>query len=279
MVDEWSYHEPMVGPQYQAEIPNLLKRCRENRYSLQRQAILQENYGEQQEGTLVWDCHRHDPEVLSQYLQFIKDYVATNIPESVSDPAYKFDEECSLHFLHANGGQYENALNSLNSLGYEAVMKPVVPWEPHELDAFAAAYEHYGKDFRSIANSLPNKTWMQVIGFYFKHKTDDKFFTVPKLQATKEVSVGSPSLAQQLTAEERDISRAADLAPSKLLILKQKLVDQSAREGSISRAQAFQMANQAHSGWPVPATSKETITKLYDLLVSRQLIRPSENKD
>lgn len=272
MVDDWSYHEPMVGPQYQAEIPNLLKRCRENRYSLQRQAILQENYTQGEEGRLIWDCHRHDPDVLNQYLKMVEDWVENNMPQTKTDPHFKFCEESSLDFLHSNGGQYQQAMDSL-SLGYTTLSRPQVVWEAHELDAFAAAYEHYGKDFRSIAESLPNKDWKQVTDFYFKHKTDDKLFMLPKQTAAVrgEPSITSPTLAHQLTPEERELSRAAELAPSKLLALKQKLVDQSAREGCISKAQAVKAAS-SQPQWGA-GVSEDTINRLYDLLVSRQLIR------
>ena len=41
------------------------------RYSLQRQAILQENYTQGEEGRLIWDCHRHDPDVAHLLLTVI----------------------------------------------------------------------------------------------------------------------------------------------------------------------------------------------------------------
>ena len=59
-----------------------------NRYSLQRQAILQENYEEHQEGRLIWDCHRHDPDVLRQYLDYVAEWVQRN-KDTNPDKSYR----------------------------------------------------------------------------------------------------------------------------------------------------------------------------------------------
>eukprot|EP00658_Telonema_sp_P-2_P014567 TRINITY_DN15535_c0_g1_i2.p1 TRINITY_DN15535_c0_g1~~TRINITY_DN15535_c0_g1_i2.p1 ORF type:complete len:287 (-),score=78.93 TRINITY_DN15535_c0_g1_i2:538-1398(-) len=279
MVDEWSYHEPMVGQQYQAHIPNLLKRCRENRYSLQRQAILQQNYKESEEGKLVWDCHRHDPEVVDQYLKVVKDWATLRAPAQSEHAPHKLSEESMLDFLHANGGRYEQAIASLK-LGYSALCRPAVVWESAEVEAFLAAYDHYGRDFRAIADALPRKSWKQVADFYFRHKSDENQFNMPKPGAATrglgDFSPPLPSPGAEITAEEDAIAKAGGLAPSKLLALKQQLVDLSAHEGSVSKEKAFVVSNQQDSVWVVKNTSRGTVDALFELLVSRQLIRASE---
>eukprot|EP00656_Telonema_subtile_P040396 TRINITY_DN4545_c0_g1_i1.p1 TRINITY_DN4545_c0_g1~~TRINITY_DN4545_c0_g1_i1.p1 ORF type:complete len:612 (-),score=121.24 TRINITY_DN4545_c0_g1_i1:55-1890(-) len=282
MVDEWSYHEPMVGTKYQAEIPNLLKRCRENRYSLQRQAILQENYTEAQEGRLVWDCHRLDPDVIEQYLTLVKDWGEQNPPtDDLSSVPYKLGEESLLDFLHANGGSFEQAIESLK-LGYRALCRAQAIWDSSEMNAFVAAYEHYGKDFKAIADALPRKSWKQVADFYFKHRSDEhNVFNLPTPCSTpRNADEGSrhgpASPGPELTAEEHTISKTAQIAPAKLMTLKQKLVEFSAHEGKISRSRAYELVNHQDSIWAVKLTDESVVDSLFDLLASRQLIRPEQ---
>lgn len=190
----------------------------------------------------------------------------------------RFTEESSLDFLHANGGDYDQAMESLK-LGWSALCRKELVWEPAELDVLAAAYDHYGKDFRAIADSLPNKSWKQVADFYFKNRSgDSNHLNIPKAVRAHELnqSPGPGAPPNQLTAAERAIATSADLAPSKLIALKQKLVELSAREGQVSRSRAFEEANNNDSIWAALKIDQATVDKLFDLLVSRQLIRSNE---
>ena len=91
-------------------------------------------------------------QVLYQYLRMVEDWVENNMPQTKTDPHFKypptptpvpmcrmykcpelcnvlevvvhvrFCEESSLDFLHSNGGQYQQAMDSL-SLGYTTLSR------------------------------------------------------------------------------------------------------------------------------------------------------------
>lgn len=259
MVDEWAYHEPMVGKEFQATVPRLLKQCRVNVAGERRQVFLDVNNTETEEGRMVWDGHQHGESVIEEWLKFVAEYV-TNSMTAAHKADYDYVYENALELLHGNGGDPERAIESLQ-LGPTKICRPKVKWSPQEVEIFMSSYNSYGKDFHAITAMLPAKTSKQVAQFYFDHKTDEEFFDPPSGE-TKGAIAG----VQELSTEEQQLSIDAHVPAVKLLAAKRKLVAESARMGKISRKQAAE----------VSSLDSETTDKVFDLLVARKLIKPAE---
>ena len=260
MVDEWAYHEPMVGKDFQAVPPRLYKKCRVNRTSGARRSVrLDVANTESEEGRLVWDGHKHTDAVAAEWLKFVDDWIANAMtPGSQLAEEWDYRPERALELLHNNAGDVERATKSLPQQPTIVCTRKTI-WQQAEIETFISAFNHYGKDFHAITAMLPLKHFKEVAKFYFDHKHDEDFFT-----SNGEAKTNNGY--QELTTEEQQLSLQANLPAVKLLAVKKKLVAESARMGKISRKQAYEVSN----------IDKETTDKVYDLLVYRHLIKAAE---
>jgi len=261
MVDEWAYHEPMVGKDFQAVPPRLYKACRVNRTSGQRRKVrLDVANTADEEGRLVWDGHKISDAVAAEWLRFVDDWVANAMtPGSELAEEWNYKPELALELLHNNAGDVERATHSLPQQPTIICQRKII-WTQPEIDTFISAFNHYGKDFHAITAMLPQKEYKQVTNFYFDHKHDEEFFN----QNGEAKATGG---YQELTPEEQQLSLTANLPAVKLLAVKKKLVAESARMGKITRKQAYELSN----------LDKDTTDKVFDLLNYRQLIKAGED--
>jgi len=267
MVDEWAYHEPMVGNDFQAVPPRLFKECKVNRTSGERRKVcLDANNTEGEPGTaegrLVWDGHKHTDAVAAEWLRFVDDWVANAMtPGSELAEEWEYRPELALELLHNNSGDVERAVHAL-PLGPTIICRRKTIWSQPEIDTFISAFNHYGKDFHAITAMLSLKNFKEVTNFYFDHKWDEGFFDQPGAGDSGKANGGY----QELTAEEQQLSLSANLPAVKLLAVKKKLVAESARMGKISRKQAYEISN----------LDNETTDKVFELLCYRQLIKAAD---